>query len=76
MGATIYNMLTGQLPYEFSQGRDPIDVILNDAVVPVRKRDKSIPTALADVLAKALAKNVKERYITAVEMLEALKKAL
>src|SRR5439155_4098348 len=76
MGATIYNMLTGQLPYEFSQGGDPIDVILNDDVVPMRKRDKSLPTALADVLDKALAKNVKERYPTAVEMSEALKQAL
>ena len=69
-------MLTGQFPYEFSQDRDPIDVILSDDVVPIRKRDKSFPTALADVLDKALAKNVKERYPTAVEMSEALKKAL
>jgi eukaryotic-like serine/threonine-protein kinase len=76
MGATVYNMLTGQFPYEFSQGRDPIDVILNDNIVPTRKRDKSLPTALADVLDKALAKNVKERYPTAVEMSKALKQAL
>lgn len=76
MGATIYNMLTGQLPYEFSQGRDPIDVILNDNIVPIRKRDKSLPTAFADVLDNALAKEVRERYRTAAEMLEALKQAL
>jgi eukaryotic-like serine/threonine-protein kinase len=76
MGATIYNMLTGQLPYEFSQDRDPIDVILNDHVVPIRKRDKTLPAGIADVLDKALAKEVKERYHTAAGMLEALKQAL
>jgi serine/threonine protein kinase len=76
MGATIYNMLTGQFPYEFVKGRDPIDVILNNDVVPIRKRDKSVPSALADVLDKALAKEVKERYQAAIEMLEAAKQAL
>jgi hypothetical protein len=49
---------------------------LNDDVVPICKRDESIPTALADVLDKALAKEVKERYVTAVEMSEALKQVL
>jgi eukaryotic-like serine/threonine-protein kinase len=76
IGATIYNMLTGVFPYPFSDERDPIDVILNDDVVPIRKRDNSIPAALADVLDKALARQVKERYQTAAEMLEALKQAL
>jgi serine/threonine protein kinase len=66
----------GDFPYPFSSERDPIDVILNDGVVPIRKRDKSVPLALADVLDKALAKEVKERYQTAAEMLEALRQAL
>jgi eukaryotic-like serine/threonine-protein kinase len=76
MGATIYNMLTGTFPYPFSNERDPIDVILNDDVVPICKRDKTVPAALAGVLDTALAKNVKERYQTATELLEALKHAL
>ena len=37
MGATIYNMLTGAFPYPFTKDRDPIDVILNEEVVPIRK---------------------------------------
>ncbi|HEX7518310.1 MAG TPA: serine/threonine-protein kinase [Chthoniobacterales bacterium] len=76
MGATIYNVLTGTFPYPFSKDRDPIDVILNDDVVPIRQRDKTVPAALAGVLDTALAKNVKERYQTATELLEALKHAL
>jgi serine/threonine protein kinase len=41
MGATIYNMLTGTFPYHFTKGRDPIDVILNDNIVPIRQHDKT-----------------------------------
>jgi len=43
MGATIYNMLTGAFPYQFTKDRDPIDVILNDDIVPVRRRDRTLP---------------------------------
>ena len=76
MGATIYNMLTGSFPYPFTKERDPIDVILNEDVVPIRKRDKTLPAPLAAVLDKALAKKSKERFQTASEFLQALKPAL
>ena len=76
IAATFYNMLTGKFPYEFSPGRDPIDVILNEAVIPVRNRDKAIPGKLAVVLDKALKKKVKDRYQTASEFLGALNSAL
>jgi pSer/pThr/pTyr-binding forkhead associated (FHA) protein len=76
MGATIYNMLTGAFPYPFSNERDPIDVILNEDVVPLRKRDKSLPAALADVLDKALAKKTKDRFQTAAELLRAMNLAI
>jgi eukaryotic-like serine/threonine-protein kinase len=76
MGATIYNMLTGAFPYPFSEKRDPIDVILNDDVVPVRQRDASVPKGVASVLEKALSKRIKDRYQSAGEMLAALRKML
>lgn len=72
MGATVYNMLTGAFPYPFTKERDPIDVILNEDVVPIRKRDKSLPSSLATVLDKALAKRSKERFQIASEFLQAL----
>ena len=55
MGATIYNMLTGAFPYPFTKERDPVDVILNEDVVPIRKRDQSLPVQLAAALDKARA---------------------
>ena len=69
-------MLTGAFPYSFTKERDPIDVILNDGVVLIRKRDKSLPTPLTSVLDKALEKKSKERFQTASEFLQALKPAL
>ena len=76
MGATIYNLLTGTFPYPFSKDRDPIDVILNDDIVPIGQRDKTLPKNLCAVLDKALEKKAKDRYQTAAEMLAAMKKSL
>ncbi len=76
MGATIYNILTGAFPYPFTKERDPIDVILNEDVVPIRTRDKALPTSLAAVIDKALAKKAKERYQTAGEFLSAWKRIM
>ena len=76
MGATIYNMLTGAFPYPFTKERDPIDVILNDDIVPTGQRDKAIPKNLCAVLDKALEKKARDRYQTAAEMLAAMRKAL
>ena len=76
MGATIYNMLTGAYPYPFSKDRDPIDVILNDDIVPIGQRDKALSKNLCAVLDQALEKKAKAHYQTAAEMLAAMKKAL
>jgi serine/threonine protein kinase len=75
MGATIYNILTGVYPYAFSEKRDPIDVILNEEVVPIRKRDKSIPKSLASVLDRALSKKTKDRFQNGAEFLAAVESA-
>jgi hypothetical protein len=76
MGATIYNMITGAYPYPFSKERDPIDVILNENIVPIRERDKALPKDFCAVLDRALEKKTKHRYQTAAEMLADVKKAL
>ena len=76
MGATIYNMLTGAFPYPFTAERDPIDVILNDDIVPIRKRDAAIPKALAAVIDRALSIDRKKRHQNAAELLAALRAAI
>jgi serine/threonine protein kinase len=76
MGATIYNVLTGKFPYTFDRMRDPIDIILNDNVIPIRDRDETIPRPLAEVLDKALAKRHINRFENAGTFLHELTLAL
>ena len=67
LAATFYFMLTGQFPYPFDGKRDPIDVILNEAVVPMEKRDSMFAGKLASSINKALSSNTSHRYSTAAE---------
>ena len=74
LGATFYNMLTGATPRDFPRGCDPLDIILKGEIIPIRRRDSSIPAGLAEVLDRAVAASAKNRYADAGEMLEAMQK--
>jgi len=50
MGATFYNMLTGQYPRDLRRGQDPMEVILHGEIIPVRKRDPRIQKQVAEVI--------------------------
>ena len=75
MGATLYFLLTGAFPFDFPAKRDPMDVILNDDVVPIRKRVATIPKPLATAIDRAVMKKHKDRFLDAGELLSAMKKA-
>jgi len=72
MGATLYFLLTGAFPFDFPAKRDPMDVILNDEVVPIRKRVSSISKPLSAAIDRAVKKKHKDRYSDAGELLRAL----
>lgn len=74
LGATFYNMLTGVTPRDFPKGCDPLEVILKCEIIPIRRRDPSIPAGLAEVIDRAVAASAKDRYVDAGEMLEAMQK--
>lgn len=74
IAATFYNMLTGCFPYPFNEKRDPIDVILNEEIVPLRERDGSLPKALCAVMDQSLATRPQQRFVAAKELLEDLVK--
>jgi hypothetical protein len=76
MGATCYNMLTGQFPRDRKPGQDPLEMVLQNEVVPLRRRSPSIPAAIAEVIDRALLSNVNSRYQNAGEMHKAFTKAL
>ena len=73
MGATMYFLLTGAFPFNFPEKRDPMDVILNDDVVPIRKRSASIPKVLAAAIDRAVAKKAKDRFSDGGVLLSALR---
>ena len=64
MGATLYHMLTAEYPRDFKRGQDPMEVILRGGVVPIRKRDSSIPMAVAAVIDRSVADKASDRYQT------------
>ncbi len=77
MGATCYNILTGQIPREPRHGQhDPLTVILDNDVIPIRKRDSQIPLPIAEVIDRAIADDMRKRFQTAREFHDALAKAL
>lgn len=74
LGATMYNLLTGEFPRNFSHGKDPLDVILNGDIIPIRQRDASIPAEIAEIIDHAVKNDPADRYQHAGEMLSALKR--
>ena len=50
-------------------------MIPNDDIVPVRRRDSTLPTSLCAILDKALERKARDRYQTAGEMFAVMKNA-
>jgi len=72
LGATFYNILTGQLPRDFPKGENPLDIILKNEVIPLSQRDPELYPFIAAVIDKALQPLAKDRYQNAGEMLKAM----
>jgi serine/threonine-protein kinase len=72
IAATFYNMLTGQLPHDFSPSKDPGEVVLHAETIPIAKRIPGLPAPVAAVFNKALAEDPAARYANAGEMKKAL----
>jgi serine/threonine protein kinase len=54
IAASLYFMLTGAFPRNFTEGRDPWGIVLNEDAVPIRERNPSIPSRYAEVIDRAL----------------------
>ncbi len=76
MGVTLYQMLTGTLPFK---GETPLSVMMAHASEPVpdvRVVRPDVPESIAEVVKRALAKNPQDRYVTAGQMAKALEAAV
>lgn len=70
LGATLFHMLTGRVPFE---GRDPTEVMrhhLESPLVPPDQIVPGIPQSTAEIVEMMMQKKAKDRYQSAMELIE------
>jgi eukaryotic-like serine/threonine-protein kinase len=72
LGVTMYQMLTGAVPYDTPSPADIQKLMRGELVVPPRSRNHAIPTELNDIVMRAMAPAVGDRYQRAGELLDDL----
>ena len=76
LGITMYEMVTGRVPFE---GDNTVSVALahiNDALIPPSYYNPSIPVALEQIIFKCTQKKPERRYLTCSELIGDLRKAI
>ena len=72
LGAMLYEMLSGERPFQKAQEQALIYSILNDSPTPLSLLRSDIPAHIEQVIEKALAKKVSERYKDIQELIQDL----
>jgi serine/threonine protein kinase len=72
LGVSMYQMLTGALPYDVPLPKDIARLMRGDLVTPLHERNARIPRAISAVVMRALAPAITDRYQRAGELLEDL----
>jgi eukaryotic-like serine/threonine-protein kinase len=75
IAACLYWLLTAHFPRDFPLGHDPWRVVLQDHPVPIRKRNRSLPRAVAEVIDEALREQPAIGFRTAAALRHALLRA-
>ena len=70
LGVTMFQMLTGNLPYDTPGQADIERLLRGELLVSVRSRNPKIPRAINDIVLKAMAPDVLDRYQRAAEVLD------
>ncbi|MBI3046891.1 MAG: protein kinase [Acidobacteria bacterium] len=70
IGVTMYQMLTGTLPYDTPAPADLERLMRGGLITAPRLRNRRIPKAIDDIVLKALEPDVTKRYQRASELLE------
>ena len=70
LGVTMYQMLTGVLPYDTPSPADLDRLMRGDLLTAPRLRNPKIPKALNDIVLKAMAPDITSRYQRAGDLLD------
>ncbi|WP_412063592.1 protein kinase domain-containing protein [Rubrivirga sp. IMCC45206] len=73
LGVVLYEMTTGERPFQAAYAQALIYQILHEEPRPARALRPEIPERLAGIVEKALAKELSDRYQHAADVLDALK---
>jgi eukaryotic-like serine/threonine-protein kinase len=73
LGVSIYEMVTGQRPYSGQTLTEMSRAILSAVAVSPRKIEASVPPELERIIAKAMARDLNERYSRARELYDDLR---
>jgi serine/threonine protein kinase len=76
LGVTLYEMLTGEPAYSGQDREELLRQIMWDEPCPPRRLNRLIPADLETIVLKAMAKRADERYATARELAEDLRRFL
>ncbi|PJF35190.1 MAG: hypothetical protein CUN49_11840, partial [Candidatus Thermofonsia Clade 1 bacterium] len=76
LGVVLYEMVTGQLPFDADDITSILIQQVNKAPVPPSRLVSALPPSLEAVILKALEKQPEKRFSTALEMAAALDEAL
>jgi eukaryotic-like serine/threonine-protein kinase len=72
LGVTMYQMLTGVLPYDTPAPADLDKLMKGELISPPRTRNPKIPSKINDIVMKAVAPDVTKRYQRASDLLNDL----
>lgn len=76
LGITMYEMVTGRVPFEGDNTVSVAVAHINDALIPPSYYTPSIPVALEQIIFKCTQKKPERRYLTCSELIGDLRKAI
>lgn len=72
LGATLYEMITGRVPFSDFDEQTILSQHLEESVAPLSQSRPDVPPALEAIVLRLLAKHPKDRFVSARETCEAL----
>ncbi|HEX2572653.1 MAG TPA: protein kinase, partial [Polyangia bacterium] len=74
LGAMLYHVLAGIPPYDGSSSREVLNQVLAGPPQPLEERQRGVPLDLAAIVRKAMARRKEDRYPSALELAEDLRR--